>query len=228
MSSLLAWLKGKALVLSLAVTALIALAAVWFARNDAALPKPTAISKPAAKALAQPESSRGAAKPGTSPDSSGTERDDLKRIVAGIIDSGTAADIRGWTETLLKGDAEQRADAIRELGFLDDPRWLPVVVWVLGHDAEASVRSTAAGELATQSGSPAAAHALAEALTDSELDVRENALLSLKALRNDTVEKDLRRLLAEGHLDAATTDEVRLLLVRYYVTKDPLADPLGQ
>ncbi len=222
------WLNRKALALGVAATALLAVALVCYVMIETSSPPPAAKVPHAASETTTQERKEMAAPRAHANSPDAARREELKTMVAAIIGPETAADIRGWADTLQKGDGEQRADAIRELGFLDDPRWLPVVISVLGHDEDATVRSAAAAELATQSTSPAAAHALAATLTDSDPDVRENALLSLKAIRNATVEEDLRRLLAEHRLDAETTQGVRLLLDRLYVHKDPLADPLSE
>lgn len=153
---------------------------------------------------------------------------EVPSMVQAITATPLDATTRALTEELLHGDEAGRAHAISELGFLDDPRWVPVVIAVLARDGHASVRSAAAAALATQSSSPAAAHALSSALTDADPGVRQDALLSLKAIRNSTVEKDLRNQLASNQLDEDTARETRLFLDRYYVRKDPLYDPLAE
>lgn len=152
---------------------------------------------------------------------------ELHATVSALLKPDTAANVRAFAADLFASDEEKRATAIGELGFLDDPRWTPVVIAVLAEDPSAAVRSAAAAALATQSSSLVAVHALSVALTDTDSDVREDVLLSLKAIRNSVVEQDLRQLLNTHQLDDDTAHSVRVLLDRYYINQDPLADPLA-
>ena len=153
---------------------------------------------------------------------------ELKSMVAARLDAQTSASTRAWANALLTGDSDARAEAIRELGFLDDRRWVPVIMALLLRDTEATARAAAAAALATESDSPEAAHVLTAALTDPDPDVREDVLLSLKAIRNEVVQHDMQQLLAAKKLDPDTAQAVRLFLDRYYPHIDPLADPLAE
>jgi len=167
------------------------------------------------------------APPDTIPDQQAEHRK-LESMIEQLLGPETEPATRAWAKDLLDGDEEQRAEAVRELGFLDDRRWVPVVIAVLSSEPQAAVRAAAAAALANDPASPTAAHALTTALTDRDSDVREDALLSLKAIRNQTVETDLRQLLTAEQLDADTDREVRLFLDRYYPHLDPLVDPLAK
>lgn len=129
-------------------------------------------------------------------------------------------------DALLASEREVRGEAVQTLGFADDARLLPPIIFLLLNDSEPAVRAAAAAALDIHDYSPQASLALVRALEDGDEEVRDSALLSLKAHRNDVVEKELRRVLADGRLAASTSTEVRLFLDRYYVRRDPLKNPL--
>lgn len=226
-------LAPRSLAVALVLTGLLAALAIIYVQDGAA-PVATNSTPPAAPAPllnGLPPGRALPALPTPQPDLAAAvlaNATDLPSLVTGNLDPQTPAEVRAWANDLLGEDADGRANAIHELGFLDDPRWLPVVIWVLAHDPAAPVRSAAAAALATQRSSPTAAHALTAALSDADPEVRDDALLSLKALRNPTVESDLRRLLSGHQLDPETERAVRLLLDRLYTRIDPFADPLAK
>jgi hypothetical protein len=134
------------------------------------------------------------------------------------------AEIERKLELLRSQDPEQRAAAVDDLGFSDDPAAEPYVLGSLVNDPSSAVRAAAAAALETHGDSEDAARALVYALGDPAAEVREHALLSLTAIRNATVESELRNSLALGAFPADTALDVRLFLDRYYPKRDPLAD----
>lgn len=134
------------------------------------------------------------------------------------------AEIERKLELLRSQDPEQRAAAVDDLGFSDDPAAEPYVLGSLVNDPSSAVRAAAAAALETHADSDDAARALVYALGDPAAEVREHALLSLTAIRNATVESELRNSLALGAFPADTALDVRLFLDRYYPKRDPLAD----
>lgn len=137
---------------------------------------------------------------------------------------GVPSEVERKLEQLRSRDPEQRASAVDDLGFSDDPAAEPYVLGSLVNDPAAAVRAAAAAALETHADSEDAARALVYALGDPSAEVREHALLSLSAIRNATVENELRNSLSLGTLPADTALDVRLFLDRYYPKRDPLAD----
>ena len=123
-------------------------------------------------------------------------------------------------------ETEARAEAVRTLGFAEERRLLPLITAVLVGDAQAEVRAAAAASLDIHDAHPEASRALVRALDDPATEVREDALLSLKAHRNEVVQKELRSKIAGGVLPPEVATEVKLFLDRYYVRKDPFKNPL--
>lgn len=119
---------------------------------------------------------------------------------------------------------EQRAQTIDDLGFGDNAAAEPLIIDTLAHDPSPEVRAAAAAALETHGDSLPAIKALRASLSDSSSDVRENALISLTAIRNTAVQTELTDALKSGRLQTETAAEVRLFLNQNYPQKDPFAD----
>lgn len=81
-------------------------------------------------------------------------------------------------------DAGVRRIALIALADLEDPDGLPWLIAALGHDPSASVRAEAARLLEAWE-EPEVVHALCQALTDPDNDVREGAAQSLSLLKTE-------------------------------------------
>jgi HEAT repeat protein len=128
---------------------------------------------------------------------------------------------------LLSPESEARADAVLRAGFAGELQVIEPVLYMLAHDPSQAVRAAAAASLDVHPEWEKVSLALVDALEDQSPEVREEALLSLKAHRNGFVEKELHRRLRQGKLNPATAQEARLLLDRYYVRQDPFINPLS-
>jgi hypothetical protein len=133
--------------------------------------------------------------------------------------------IQAW-KNLVNADPGRRVEAVQQVGFEGDSGLLGPILRLLETDPVAEVRAAAAAALDIHGDIPQASAALVRALRDTEQDVRDNALLSLKMHRNDTVESEMRRSLVVEGLAPETRQEIKLFLDRYYVRKDPFKDPL--
>jgi hypothetical protein len=129
-------------------------------------------------------------------------------------------------KNLVNTDPGRRVEAVQQVGFEGDSGLLGPILRLLETDPVAEVRAAAAAALDIHGDIPQASAALVRALRDTEQDVRDNALLSLKMHRNDTVESEMRRSLVVEGLAPETRQEIKLFLDRYYVRKDPFKDPL--
>ncbi len=124
---------------------------------------------------------------------------------------------------LTSARATDRAEAVEELGFSEDRRFVAAIVHLLQNDPEPTVRAAAASALELYKGREIAA-ALGQALSDADEEVRSHALLSLQVQRDDNVERELETQLKNGGLNEQTALDVRLFLDRHYVRKDPFKD----
>ena len=147
----------------------------------------------------------------------------VEQMQRSLFESGvlTVKELEDWGSV----DAEIRAEAVRSLGMKADLRGLGVLVEFLGSDTDARVRVQAAGVLEFFNTEPMASLALVRALSDRDASVRDHALLSLRAHRNDRVQKALLLTLKNGSLPKENRDAVAAFLDRYYVHLDPFENP---
>lgn len=140
-----------------------------------------------------------------------------------------AAKFASQLPNVTSSDPERRTEAIREIGFVDDTEASnELLVYALRYDPSAEVRTAAAVALEDADSSSEAIKALVNALNDMDEDVRDNAMGSLKAIRNDLVKKELVQGVKNKIFDDDTTVKVRLFINQYYLRFDPFYDPLNQ
>ena len=146
------------------------------------------------------------------------------KVISNIVYRGSDTDAEKLLNDSISDNPEVRSEAVVELGFFDNEIFEPLLISLLKTDPVDDVRQKAAASLETHHKSPYAIRALADSIKDTSEDVRTNVLASLRAMRNDNVQKELTGVLAEESLDKKTVDEVRIILDRYYLKNDPFAN----
>lgn len=154
-----------------------------------------------------------------------------RRQIESLIDSISKAypndqNLQNTLTSLKDGDSEGKVEAIQSLGISTIPEVIPLLVYILQEYPSSDQRAAAAAALDNADASPVAIKALVHALADHEESVRDNAMASLKAIRNPLVKKILVEEQKKGWMSPDIQNDVNLFLDQYYLKRDPFKNPL--